>query len=65
MHDYSTLPREILQLILQPFQRNEQSFLVSIVCKKWNSIVRIDRNCRNSIEYYAEHRNFSALKWIK
>ena len=35
------LPREMLNIILQPFKSNEDSLVVGLVCKQWKSLVQI------------------------
>ena len=62
-----TLPRDLLNLLLAPFQNNEQSYLLSLVNKQFNSIVKVDRRIplEDVLRYYAEHGYIPCLNWFR
>ena len=62
-----SLPTEILKLVLCNFQDNEESYLLGLVCKKWNSIIsrKKDMQYKSVIVYYTEIGSLSALQWLQ
>jgi hypothetical protein len=61
------IPTDILNIILQPFQANEESFLVGLVCKQWSLlIIRIKGFTWKEVSvYYATHGRLSVLQWCQ
>jgi hypothetical protein len=61
------LPLDMLTIVLSHFQRNEESFLVGMVCKKWNSIIKRYRKISflSISKHYAAHGGLSALQLFK
>ena len=64
--DINNLPKELLELILQPFQKNEESFLVGIFCKKFNSIIQRDKeiSITEVFLHYVESNQFATLQYL-
>jgi hypothetical protein len=58
---------DLLKIILQPFQRSAESFLLRLVCKQWNAILEVNRNItlQSVLNYYAHEGYLSLLKWLK
>jgi hypothetical protein len=61
------LPRDCLVCILNFFQCDEESFSVGLVCKKWNAIVKRNRqlSLTKVLSYYALNGRLSPLQWIE
>ena len=66
-YNISTVPLDCLRLILKPFQRCEESFMMSLVCRRWHSV--IERSCKvdlmSEILYFAKHGQFNILDWYR
>lgn len=63
----NSIPDDILKLLLLPFQNNVDSFLVGLVCKKWNSLIKRDLTIhfKTIAIHYAEGGHLSALQWLQ
>ena len=61
------LDHNTLTLILDYFQENEESFIVRLVCKKWNSLIKPDKDTflEGVLQYYARYGHLNVLKWFE
>lgn len=61
------LPLNCLRLILKPFQRCEESFMISLVCHRWHSVIELnsESNLNKQISYFAENRSWNLLDWYR
>lgn len=56
------VPIDTLKVILAPFQQNEHSLFIKLVCKKWNSLVKFKREVFAAvIAYYTRFGSFDSL----
>ena len=57
----STVPLDCLRLILKPFQRCEESFMISLVCRRWHSVIELNpkMNLIRQILHFAERLEYS------
>ena len=64
---FDTIDHNSLSNILSFFQKNEESLIVSLVCKKWNSIIK--QSCKIDFEliaqHYASQGHLHILQWVK
>ena len=60
------LPREIVNLILEPFQRNADSYIVRFVCKSWLSLIEINKliSFKKALNHYASNNYKSLLVYL-
>ena len=64
------LPKDILLLILEPFQKDrkngKESPFMRLVCKQWNSLIPHTHVSLTSVAYYyAKNGNLNALQYLK
>ena len=47
--------------------KSEETFLIKLVCKKWYSVIKSDRNMKliNVLEHYVIHGHLGIIKWFK
>ena len=66
-YNINSVPLDCLQLILKPFQRCEESYMMSLVCRRWNSVIEFDPNISltSEILYFAKHGQFNVLGWYR
>ena len=63
----NALPSDCLSLILSHFQKNEQSYIVSLVCKKWSELITRDPKLPISavLRYYSLSGNIQILQYLR
>ena len=56
----------MLKIVLQPFQGNEQSGILRLVCKHWKQIVRRSNSVtfEKEVGYFSYHGNMEILDWL-
>ena len=61
------LNEDVLKIILQPFQNNEESFLVGMTCKRFNKFIKRNKSIKLNkvLCHYILQGDLSTLKWFK
>ena len=60
------IDHNILHYILSYFQKNEYSYIVGLVCKKWNSIIEQNKKLllKQIVQQYTRDGRLNVIKWF-